>query len=119
MGSSVRPRTADRAKFVNLVLEEIGIDGANPNSLIRSEIRNLPGIATFREIPLDVHRHAGTRAGHPLNFSRILNLLLDGFSRRRLKELAKARTRVRVAPARSFNLECVELRKKRVFVHQL
>ena len=99
---------ADRAEFVELVLEDVRIDRAHPDAQRAGLAGDGGGIGAGGEVPQDVRRDGRAAGSQPVDVGGIGELVVDIDRRGGLVELAETGARVRVAPGRGFNAEGVE-----------
>ncbi len=95
---------AEAPVLVALVLKDVRVDCPDPNAALGGMIEHLR-VGTVREVPQHVDRHRRTDAGVLVDLAGVFELLEDGARRRRLMELAEARTGVGVAPRGGLDAE--------------
>lgn len=98
----------DGAQLVDLILEQVGVDGANVEVVLLGQRSDVLWGCARGEVPENVEGNRGGSAGELVDLGRVGELLLDGGSRRILEELAKAGARVGVPPGRGFNVKAGE-----------
>jgi hypothetical protein len=106
--ANCRVGIAQRSILVNLILENIGVDGAETNPhLLRGSLHRRRALETLGEIPKDVRRHTGAAASKMVNLPRIGQLLFRGRGGGSLNKFAKTRTGVGESPGRKFDYKCI------------
>lgn len=108
VGSDGRVAVCDGAEFVELVLEEVGVDGADLEVVLFGEGGDLLGGFVLREVPEDVEGDGGGGAGEFVDLGGVGEFFFDGGGRGFLEELAEAGAGVGVAPGGGFDLEAGE-----------
>jgi hypothetical protein len=93
---------ADAAQLVVVVLEDVGVDGADTDP----EVAGVPGqrSVVIDLVPGNVHRHAGGDAGEPVNLGRVFGLLPRGTRHSRLAEYLEPCSAVPEGPGRQLDL---------------
>src|SRR5262249_31110026 len=95
------PVMRQAAQAVDVILKQIGIDGADPQSKsLRILSRGLPVV---RLIPGDMQSDTGARAGHPLDHRGVCQLFGESACRSRPGEDFEARAGIAVAPGWSLD----------------
>src|ERR1043165_69204 len=98
---------AEAPPLVALILEDVGIDGADLDAGLFS-VGDDVWIETLGKIPKDVNRNVGTYPGELVNPPRIVELVLDGSRGGRLVEFAEPRAGIGITPRRGFNHEALQ-----------
>ena len=107
----------NRPEFINLVLKKIGIDCADPHSVLLRHLGGIGRINTHGEIPLHMHGNGRAAAGVFVNRPGVGEFLFDGTGRSGLKEFTEAGAGIAIAPGGGFDLEAVEQFEKGFSIH--
>ena len=100
---------AERAVLVDLVLEEVGVDGAEPDAALAGGFFDFGHIGdAVGEVPQDVQGDGRAAAGEVVDLAGVGELLGRGGSRGGLEELAETGAGVGEAPGGQFDSESVE-----------
>ncbi len=95
--------------FVNLILEDIRIDGPRPHADARAQVSKIGNVnQPIRQVPENVQRHRRTDSCQSVNLRGVTELLLNGGGGRRLQKLPESRPGIRKAPRRELDLEAVQ-----------
>ena len=90
---------AERAKFVFLILKNIGIDGAGANGKLLGERLHFGDIfQSVRQIPLHVQRQGWAASGERVNLRGVTEFFFDGGGGSGLDKFAEASASVCKAP---------------------
>ena len=102
---------SQRAVLVALVLEYVGIDGADAHSVLRRGLHYRRHVRrAVREVPKHVDGDARATARDPVNGPGVGDLLLSGGGRGQLDEFAEPCPRVGESPGGQFDGECIQSR---------
>jgi hypothetical protein len=95
----IRIWVSQRAVFVNLILKNVGIDGARPHRIFfRESFDLIDAVDSVWKIPQHVQCDSGAGARPAVDFARVAEFLLDGRCRGGLQKLAEPRSGVRKTP---------------------
>ena len=103
---------AKGSPLVLLVLEEIGVNRADPHAVPARKAGHFLRILAGREIPQHVHRNRGAAARQRMHMAGVCQLVAEIDRCRILEELAKAGAGVGESPGGSLDGETVEHRKQ-------
>src|SRR5580704_5215143 len=93
---------ADAAQLVVVVLEDVGVDGADPDA-VRFGVAG-QRLVILDLVPRDVHGHAGRDAGEPVNLRRVFGFLPWRAGNSRLREYLESRSGVPERPGGQLDL---------------
>src|SRR5689334_2409732 len=90
---------SQRAMLINLILKNVGIDGAGTHAILLRQAANFSyAFEAFRKIPQYVQRNPRANTREPMHFTRVAEFFFSIGGRRQLQELPESRARVRKAP---------------------
>jgi len=99
---------AEGAELVELVLEDVGVNGTDFDALLAGEGGDVAGVLTCLEVPQDVHGDSGAAAGEFIDEAGVVELFLEGGGGGGLEEFAETGAGIGKAPRGQFNLETVQ-----------
>src|ERR1700751_3317313 len=99
---------ADRAVFVDLVLEQVRVDRSNADSIFPRELCNFGWALIFRKVPEYMYSYRRTKARECMDLSGVSQFILDINCSGILKKFSESRTGIGKSPAWCFNLEAIQ-----------
>ena len=104
---------AQRSEFVLLVLKNIGVDGAGPDTRLPGRVFEIGGaIEPVGQVPQHMQCYGGTRAGQFMHLSGIGQLFRRGGRGGGLHELSKTGSGICKTPRRQLDRKGIEHSKK-------
>ncbi|SPE38951.1 hypothetical protein SBA3_300009 [Candidatus Sulfopaludibacter sp. SbA3] len=100
---------AQRPVLVDLILKHVRVDGPGAQPMRGGKRVHLGRVVrAMGQVPQNVQRHGGAHARHGMHLACVAELLLHRAGSRRLRKLAKTRSRIGESPRGQFNLESVQ-----------